>query len=100
MTQDRKFLSVIAYVCRLLDLLSRFAHGNFHLHWFIENIARKSLNLVGHSGREHDGLTILWQSLHDSHYVIIESHVEHTVGLIENKEADATEIDIAHAYMT
>ena len=100
MTENRKFLSVVTYVCRLLYLFCRFAYRNLHFHWFVENIACKSLNLVGHGGREHDGLSVGGQSLYDSHDVVIESHVEHAVGLVEYEETDTAEIDVAHTYMT
>ena len=100
MAEDGEFLGIVAYEGRLLDFLCRFADCNLYLHWFVEDIACQGLNLVWHGGREHDGLSVLGKSFYYGHDVVIESHVEHTVGLVEHEEADTTQIDVAHAYMT
>ena len=36
------------------------------------------------------------QVLDNLHDVVVKTHVEHTVGLVEDKEGDLAEVDIAH----
>ena len=99
MAQYAQFLSIVTHVSRLPDFFSRLAHRNLYFYGIVENISCKSLYLVGHSGWEHYRLAISGQPLHYGHDIIVETHVEHTVSLIKNKEADSAQIHVAHLDM-
>ena len=45
-------------------------------------------NVLGHSGTEHDSLMFLGQLLGNLQDVVTETHVEHTVSFVQNKEGD------------
>ena len=61
--------------------------------------AGHALNLGGHGGGEQHVLAFGGQFLDDLHNVVVESHVEHAVGLIENKERYLAQIYVAQADM-
>ena len=93
---DLQFLSLVAHVCRLLNLLGGLAHGNLHFHGILQKRLGQLLNLVGHRCREHHRLTSLGQETCNLQDVVGETHVEHTVGLVENKETHFRHVDIVH----
>ena len=53
------------------------------------------MNFIGHSGREEHSLAFLWELLDDTFYIINKSHIEHTVCLVEYKDAGLTQIHVA-----
>ena len=93
---DLQFLRLMADVGRLLDFLGRLADGNLHFDGILEQCLGQLLYLVGHRSREHDRLAGLGQVAGYLQDVVGEAHVEHTVGLVEYKEADAAHVDVAH----
>ena len=95
-----KLLRFVAHVGHLVNLLGRARHSNLYLDRIVEQLYGKFAYLLRHSGREHDALTILRQLLYYLHDVVDESHIEHTVGLVEHKEAAAREVEVAHLEVT
>ena len=93
---DVQLLCLVANVCFLLDFLCRFADCQLDFHRILEQCLCQFLNLVRHRGREHDGLASLREFLGDSHDVLRETHVEHTVSLVEYEETYLAEIHVAH----
>ena len=97
--EDRHLLRLVADVGLLLDLLGGLAHGELHLDGILEQCLGQVLDLVGHRCREHDGLDVLRQLAGDGEDVLGEAHVEHAVGLVEDEEAHAREIDVAQRHV-
>ena len=96
MLDDAQFLRLIADECRLLYLVGRTADGYLNHHGVVEHGLRQLLNLVGHGGGKHDGLTVLRQLGGYLKNVVGESHVEHAVCLVKYEEADTAQIDITY----
>ena len=83
---DLQFLRIIADVGRLTDLLCWFRYSYFDLHRIVEQGHCQLANLRRHSSREHDTLTTVRQFLHNRHDILYETHVEHTISLVEYEE--------------
>ena len=96
---DLQFLGLIADISTLLNLLSRLAHSKFNLYGVLQKVLCELLNVFRHGSREHDGLTVLGKSGGNLHDILRESHVEHTVSLIEHKETHLGKVDITHGDM-
>ena len=96
---DAELLCLVAHIGCLLDLLCRLAHGELHHHGVLEQRLCQLFNLVGHGGREHDGLAGWRQQLCDFLYVFREAHVEHAVSLVEHEERHTAKVGIAHTYV-
>ena len=94
---DVDFLRLVAHVGGLLDFLGRLGHGNLHLHGIGEQRASQLLDFLRHGGREHDGLVAFGQQLGNLQDVVRETHVEHTVGLVEDEEREVREVQMSHA---
>ena len=99
LAHDAQLLGFIAHVGRLLYLLRRFRDGYLHLCRVVQQRACQLLNLVGHGGREHDGLVVLRQHLGYLQDVVRESHVQHAVCLVQHKEAQPAHVHMSHADM-
>ena len=95
-TDDAQLLRFMADVGSLHNLVSRTRHGQLHLHGIGQDMVSQLLNLVGHGSREHDGLAALRQQFGNLHDVVVEAHIEHTVGLIENEERHTRQVHVAH----
>ena len=87
-TDDVVLHAVIADVGYLTNLLGRLRHGNLHLDRMVENVVRQLLNVIGHGGREHDGLTFRRQITGNLHDVVVEAHVKHAVCLVKDEEGN------------
>lgn len=48
-------------------------------------------DLVRHSCREKEILSLLWEHLHELLHIMDESHIEHTIRLIEDEYLDIRE---------
>ena len=96
---DVHLLCLVAYVSFLLYLLGRFAYCEFDLYRILEQSLCQFFYFLGHCGREHNGLASFWQFGCDGLDILRESHVEHAVCLIKNKEAYLAEVYIAQADM-
>ena len=83
-----QFLRLIADVSALCYAFGRFIQGYFHLYGIGEDGLGQFHNLIGHSGREHQRLALTWQTLLNLHDIIVEAHVQHAVGLVEDEETD------------
>ena len=99
MLQYFGLLRLVADESRLADLVGGPRHGDLHLHRIVEYRRRKLLYLRRHRRREHQRLPLLGKLPYYLHYVIVEAHVEHAVGLVENEERHLRQIDISHAQM-
>ena len=99
MAQQSRLGALGAYVGRLGNLLGGARHGYLYLYGIVEHGLGESLYLGGHRGREHHGAALAGQVVDNLHYVVVEAHVEHAVGLVENEEFDLAEIDISHLEM-
>ena len=86
---DLEFLWLVAHVGHLVYLLGRLGYCYLYLYGIVEQLYGQFANLLRHGGREHDALTTLRQLLHNLHDIVDETHVEHTVGLVEYKERTA-----------
>ena len=100
MVDDLQFLWVVANVGALMDLFCGFGDGYLHLHRVVEQSDSQLTDLRWHCGREHDTLARLWQLLDNLHDVVYEAHVEHTVGLIKDKEGTTGEVEVTDFQMT
>ena len=87
-------LILVADVGRLVDSLVGLRNSHIHLYRIVHDILGQLANLGRHGGREHDGLPLGGQAVAYLHDVVVETHVEHAVGLIENKILDARKINI------
>ena len=54
-----------------------------------------SADLVRHGSGEHQGLPVLWDHGDDLVHVIDESHIQHPIGLVEDKLFDGIEVKIS-----
>ncbi len=100
MLQYLRLLRLIAHESRLAYLVGRPRHSDLHLHRIVEYRRRQLLYLRRHRRREHQRLTLLGKLPYDLHYIVVETHVEHTVGLVEDKERHLRQIHITHAQMS
>ena len=65
----------------------------------LHNGFRHLADIRGHSRREHNRLAVFRQLVHDCHDVVIEPHVQHSVGFIEDKVFHTREIDIIDIHL-
>ena len=79
-----------------MNLFCRFAYRQLHHGRVLEERFRQLLYLWRHSGRIHDGLAVVGQQLGDVHDVFRETHVEHSVSLVEHEECAAAEVYVSH----
>ncbi len=93
-------LRLVADARLLMDLLCRLRDGNLDHHRFVHDRLGQLLCLRRHGGRIEDLLTVLWQTLGNLHDVVIESHIEHTVGLVEHEECYLREINVSEVQVT
>ena len=80
-----------------MNLVSRFGDSQLNFDGILEDFIRHLLDFGGHSGGKHQDLRRLWDMRINLHNIVIETHIEHSVGLVEDKERDFGEIDITHA---
>lgn len=92
-------LIFMTHECRLVDFFGRARHRYLDLGRILKYRPGQLLDLGRHRGREHHSLPLPGQLLHDLHYVIVESHIEHAVGLVENEKRHLRQVDVAHAHM-
>ncbi len=96
---QRRFLLLVDNEFRLLDFLRGARHGNGHLCRVAEYLLGHLLDASWHCGGEHKGLAVGRQKLYNLHDVVVETHVEHPVGLVEDEIRHFREVDVAHLYM-
>ena len=89
-------MGLVADVGRLHDRFRRTRYCDLDLLRIFQNVVRQRADLGRHGGREHHNLTLLGQVFIDLHNVVMEAHVEHTVGLVKDEEGGAREIHTAH----
>ena len=99
MLDDAELLRLVADVGTLMDAVGGAADGNLHLHRVAEDGGGELLNLGRHGGREEHRLALGRELSHDLHDIVDEAHVEHTVSLVEHKEGDTAEVDVAKGDM-
>ena len=93
------FLSLIETRTHLMDRLRRTRDSYLHLHRIMHDRFRHLTNLRRHGSGEHNRLTVGRQFANDGHDVVIESHVEHSVCLVEDEILDAGEIDVVYIHL-
>ena len=86
MLDNAEFLYLITDKCTLFDVLCRFANSQFYFHGIVHDSLGQLLYLVGHGGTEQNCLSVLRQEIGYLHDILAESHVQHAVSLIEDKE--------------
>ena len=96
---DAHLLRFIAYIGTLLDLFCGFADSQFNDFRVLEQCLCKVFNLIRHRCREHNGLASLWKFLSNLNDIIRETHVEHTVGFIEDEERNLAQVHVSQADM-
>lgn len=84
------FLDEIDVLIDSFDGVSGFANLN-HQRRFLDT-SGEGAYFRGHGGGEEHSLAIFWQGGDDFLDVPDETHIEHSVGLIENKHLDAPEV--------
>ena len=99
MAQDGRLLTLVAHDGRLVDAVGRTADGNLHLGGMVEYLLGHLLDFRRHGGREHERLARGGRGCDNLHDVVVEAHVEHTVGLVEDEHLHLAEVDIAHAHV-
>ncbi len=99
MAQDRSLLTLVTHHRRLVDAVGRTAHCNLHLCRMVEYFLRHLLYFRRHRGREHKRLARVGRLGHYLHYVVVEPHVEHAVGFVEDKHLHLAQIHIPHAHV-
>ena len=67
----------------------------FHTRRIVQQTLGKTVDTIGHGGREEKGLLLGRELGQEAFDVMDKSHVEHTVGLIKNKVANIVEADKA-----
>ena len=97
--QHFKFLRFVTKVGFLRYFLGRLAHCELNFNGIFQQSLGQLLYLRRHGGREHDGLAGWRQLFGNGHDVFRETHVEHTVGLIQHKERHFVQINIAQLYV-
>ena len=95
-----QFLRVVADIGTLADFLCRLGDGNLHLYRLVKHGDCQLSDLRRHRGREHDALARTGQLLDYLHDIVDEAHVEHAVGLVEDEETAAREVEVADFQMT
>ena len=94
---DAQLLGFVAHVGALLNFLGGLAYCQFYDNGVFQQGLGQVFNLVGHGGREHDGLAGGRQQLCYLFNVFRETHVEHAVGLVEDEERHLAEVGVTHA---
>ncbi len=64
----------------------------------VEEVAGKTLHLLGPGGREHERLSVGTDLLQDLADLGLETHVEHAIGLVHDKVSDTAEVGLASVY--
>ena len=86
---DAELLCVVANEGTLVNGFVGFGYREFNLLWIAEDVGSHLLYLSGHGGREHDGLALgVGHLALDAEDVVVETHIEHTVSLVEDEETD------------
>ncbi len=86
MAEERKLLGLIDRICSLLYLVCRLGDGQLHFRRTGKYLGCEHLYLRRHRSREKQRLPVFRQIANYLHYVLIESHIEHPVGLIKDEK--------------
>ena len=78
---------------RVRDGLGRRGLTDLHGQRVLEHLAGQLLDVVGHGGREQQGLALLRDGAHDAAHVGQEAHVKHAVRLVEHQHFDPAQVD-------
>ncbi len=77
------------------DGACRGNHADLHGDGVGEDAAGQLADLVGHGGREEEGLALRWHELQDAADVGQEAHVAHAVGFVQHQDLDVSQVDAA-----
>ena len=77
----------------------RFGDRDIDLYRLMEDLTGQVADLCRHRGRKQQVLPFGRHKGNDLHDIIIEAHVQHTVGLVEDEVLEPLELDIAHVEM-
>ena len=79
-------LWLVTYVGLLLDAVGGLGKRECDVYGVGEYVIGKATYLLWHCGREEHCLTLFGELLGDGHNVVVEAHIEHTVGFVEDEE--------------
>lgn len=68
---------------------------NVDLDLVLEVVVSESLHLLGPGGGPHEGLSVGSDLVNDLSNLGLETHIEHSVGLIENEVGDSSQVGLA-----
>ena len=95
LADDAQLLAFVADEGRLVDRLVGLRDGDIDLRGVAQDGLGQLADLRRQRRRKHDRLPLLRHMGDDLHDVLRETHVEHTVGLVENQALDVREVDAA-----
>ena len=84
--EHRRLLGLVADAALLVNLFGRLRDGDLHHHGVPQYLFGQLLDLGRHRGAVENLLAVVGQQLVDGHNVVVEAHIEHTIGLIEYEE--------------
>ena len=85
MLHDPDLLSFVAQVCRLQDGLRWSRDGDRYFYRVALDGFSQLLYFRRHGRREHHGLSFFREQLLDFHDILVKTHIEHSVGFVEDK---------------
>ena len=84
----------VGEVYALLDQLDRGCRRNDgYMARLVQHVVGQIGNLLGHGSREEQGLTLLGQELQNALDIVDKAHVQHAVGLVQNKALNRADVD-------
>ena len=93
--KDCILLMVEQNVSTLLHLGSRLAQGKLNRNRIPKEVVGKGAHAVRHGGREEQGLSLTSAMGGNAHDVLVEPHVQHAVGFIQNQHLQRAEVNIS-----
>ena len=94
-----RFLLLVYDKSLLYDLFWWFGKGNIDLCRLLKDSLSEGPDTRWHSSREKQGLASCGKFVDDTHDIIIEAHVEHTVCLIKHEVFQLLQLYITHINM-
>jgi hypothetical protein len=93
LNEQVSLLHLVDRVDRLDDLLGRLGRRrSLDVHGILQRRASDAHNIRGHGGREEQVLTLFGNKRDDALHIGPETHVKHAVGLIEDEDLHAFEV--------
>ena len=93
--EDGHLIDFVADEYALVNVFGGLADGYLYLNGVAHDAAGECGDLLGHRGREENGLALLGEALDDLEDVVGEAHIKHAVGLVEDEVGGAGEVEVA-----